>query len=533
MFGHRYDVPLVLTDCSAAEALCQAFDNLARLEAVMDDVFSRIQTRIGAEKSHIGKLNERIGVAAKKVSVLSQHPNRVTTVFSAAKYPVGHGAVHDYEFATDIAQTTPFIGSGTDTRLARDDLSDEERFYANTSRSVHRMTREARFSHAPPCDTSGLFTVLSKARLTRTEHVSDEAAEGLGRLPAYLPSVSSVLLFNSDQNPYKQYVSVNNLEGVGGHDRAVNESGPSAAPKSIIEGADLPTFAGYQFEYKPQLGELPTFNLPANLPLGRLADISFGDDNAKSIAPSAINLPTLNQLTINQPPPLLSAPPPPPMAPPPPPMAPPPSAPPMAPITSPDAPPPPPPPPMTSAPAAVKSPKSPPGDRNDLLDAIKMGKKLRKVADANKDENGETAAKPAPKKSAVSDGGGDMMEALKARLARRQNALSGKATEVSIPKPQSAASDDDRPASVKPSAFKQLKSALPRLPETKAPEPAPPPPSAVERPASVSPDSGDADDGADERSGATSPNGSAMSSSVMKAYLAAHKKQSKEDDDWE
>lgn len=37
--------------------------------------------------------------------------------------------------------------------------------------------------------------------------------KGLGRLPPYVPTVGSVLLFNSGENPYQQYVSWDNLLG--------------------------------------------------------------------------------------------------------------------------------------------------------------------------------------------------------------------------------------------------------------------------------------------------------------------------------
>ena len=107
------------------------------------------------------------------------------------------------------------LGSHVDGRVRREDWTEEERPFVPP---VHRhfIPRPDRFIAAQPTDTSALFSALSKARLTRTEHVTDEAAEGLGRLPAYLPSISSILLFNSDENPYQLYHSINNLEGDGG-----------------------------------------------------------------------------------------------------------------------------------------------------------------------------------------------------------------------------------------------------------------------------------------------------------------------------
>mmetsp|Transcript_18256 Transcript_18256/g.25662 ORF Transcript_18256/g.25662 Transcript_18256/m.25662 type:complete len:135 (+) Transcript_18256:421-825(+) len=39
----------------------------------------------------------------------------------------------------------------------------------------------------------------------------DETRQGLGRLPMNLPSVDSMLLFNSDENPYQNYSTFDNL----------------------------------------------------------------------------------------------------------------------------------------------------------------------------------------------------------------------------------------------------------------------------------------------------------------------------------
>lgn len=38
----------------------------------------------------------------------------------------------------------------------------------------------------------------------------DMALEGLGRLPEYIPSVGSVLLFNSGENPYQKVSAIRN-----------------------------------------------------------------------------------------------------------------------------------------------------------------------------------------------------------------------------------------------------------------------------------------------------------------------------------
>ena len=453
MFGHRYDVPLIFSDCAPAESLSAALDAVSALDAALADLFARTGRRVRAERATVDGLNARIQAAAAKVRTLSAHPSRVTTLFSAAKYPAPRAlAEHAIVSGVDAGSR----GGAADPRLARDDLTEAERPFVAPQRA-HALPRHARFVSAAATDTSALFAHLSRARLHRTEYVTDEVAEGLGRLPAYLPSISSILLFNSDTNPYKvnstptpsasrsatltsaiagltlltrvstvsvckRYHSINNLEGTGGKDRATESTGPSAAPRSIVEGADLPTFAAYQFEYRPLLGDLPTFDLPANLPLGMLADIHFGAGAASgaegaSIAPSAhsLQLPSLSQLALSTLPPPPSAAPPSSAGPavavaplPPPPPAPS-GIPAPPPVSLSSAPPPPPPPPAPDAPpgppsAAAASSSSGGDSRSSLLDAIRDRSKL-KLRKVVKDDDGSDHARPG-EATALGGGGG-------------------------------------------------------------------------------------------------------------------------------
>ena len=106
--------------------------------------------------------------------------------------------------------------------------------------------------------------------------------------------MGSVLLFNSSENPYKKYVTLDNLEGVGGIDREKQQAELAAAPQTLVDGANLPSWAKPQFVYSPDLGDVPTFDLPQNLPLANLADIRFSTETAsRSIAPSVSTVPGL------------------------------------------------------------------------------------------------------------------------------------------------------------------------------------------------------------------------------------------------
>lgn len=225
-------------------------------------------------------------------------------------------------------------------------------------------------------------------------------------------------------------------------------------------------FGTLGFEYKPDMVDMPTFDLPANLPLGKLADIQFGQqDDMKTIAPSIaqLELPGFSSLPaapvvarITAPPGQIgaepsaaiaaaapsapsvsSAPSAPPLAPsaPGPPSAPAVPAAPTAPAV----------PATPSAPAAPAAPVAPVapiaakpadggggGGRGDLLSAIQAGKRLKNA------KKREVKEKPKPK-SGGGGGGMDLMGALKAKLRQKRKSLTGKAEVVREKKEESSA----------------------------------------------------------------------------------------------
>lgn len=296
---------------------------------------------------------------------------------------------------------------------------------------------------------SFLLQELQKRR--QVEHL-----DGLGRLPDRLPSVSSLLLFNTSENPYKTYLSLDNLEGKAPAEREAEKQALAAAPKTVAEGDELPEASRLQFGYKPQLGEVPEFVLPNNLDLPNVADIVYADssESAQAIAPSA-TLPEFdangNVVTTM---PAYQAP------------AQPKTAAPVAaatpaPVQSQAAPvpaqptvaPPQPRPTAAAQPAQSDSEDEDDGGgggggRGDLLAAIRKGKKLKKV-DADEDGTPREEKKPPPKAA-----GGDLFSDLLSVLTRRRQGIGNRADKMdgpsssklnipSLPEEDDAQSEDD------------------------------------------------------------------------------------------
>ena len=293
--------------------------------------------------------------------------------------------------------------------------------------------------------------------------------EGLGSvLSERLDSITSLLLFNSAQHPYKQSKVKDSLGDLDSKKSKKNMFDPTEqsdiyeAPQSIIKGEQLDAVKREDIGFKPKLGDVPDFNVPTFLPeLSGIADISYSQD-FKSIAPSnlitddlsnllpevnaADSLPadiTMNSQTLPNPNlgssgPMGSPPPPPP--PPPPPMmgGPPPPPPPPPPMMGGPPPPPPPPPPMMGGPP----PPPPPGDlsgeladepksepsgaggdsRSDFLSEIRNfgGKKgkLKNIEDRKKESKQK-------KVQAKESGSMTVQEQLKSALKARRGFIDG------------------------------------------------------------------------------------------------------------
>lgn len=411
---------------------------LSHLDRVANDVFDKINTRVSSYRTQVGSINARIEAAQKQVARLSENTGRATVVIATPRFP-GADEVKHYEsvFAGMAYASEP-------PELFDEAEEDESALPAEPAQAINTGAKER--------DHLRLYWGLQSDEAAKEQEPLDDQGEakgGLGRFPTHMPSVSNVLLFNSNENPYKEYATLDNLLGevVDSDDEGDEEEKEelAAAPTTLIDGDDGPEVAQLEFIFKPKMRDLQQFDLAANLALPNVADLTYehtaGADD--SIAPTVFqaNLPALPTIMDLQPPPAIadsgapaaaggstpaapaSAPPPPASAPPPPPpppaaAAPAPAAAPAAaapegPVAPPAAPPPP------EVPAAAAAP-----GRMSLMDQIRQGKALKKAKPKKEEsDSGSEAGGDGDSKPAAAPAGGGALSMMEQIMKRRQDMM--------------------------------------------------------------------------------------------------------------
>ena len=77
-------------------------------------------------------------------------------------------------------------------------------------------------------------------------------------MPAHLASASSLLLFNSTQNPYKKYSALDTMVGAAEEAQEDEDEGPThAAPKSVMTGETYEGMA-YQAQFNLACRRMPS-----------------------------------------------------------------------------------------------------------------------------------------------------------------------------------------------------------------------------------------------------------------------------------
>lgn len=469
-------MPIVYQDLRDVESLYQTIDQLDYVRRMFNDMYDRINFRIETERTRLTTIGHRLATTQAKVQKL-YGTTKATVVLSPSKFP----APGDLPRAQPVFTMVP-VHRGPGSQKHEQPTPERapprpHALYGSLGDVSHLASPLEREDPVLASDNFGKEFGDTKAAI-RSLAAARKPEGGLGCLPPALRSVTSLLLFNTSENPYKHYSAYNNLEGwqkgsaltlSRKEDEESEKTNLEAAPVSVRDGLQLPTGRREGIDFHPTLDDAPTLMYPPTLPkLTNVADITYGA-GAESIAPSNTIVPHELPAAASGAKPIYSRDPQPPAAaapvaasyadptsaaaaPPPPPMpggdyyggaaaAPPPPPPPPPP---PGMLPPPPPPPPQGLPAAPSGggDSGGGGGRGDLLEQIRLGIALKKTRNAD----GELLEREGGDGGSSGGGGGgaskkesgppqiDMLSQLKMAMAMRRKAMK---TEEEKPK------DDD------------------------------------------------------------------------------------------
>ena len=206
---------VLFQDLRQPEAFYQIADALENLNLVVNGVFSSVSARVKAEGDRIDGILHRVGVARARVKHLKDTmSSRATTVYSPCKHPSA-ASFQDYVPLYNERESQPPL-------RANYHLSDFPHLPAGSARD-------------PISDVSILTETSALAANTQIQEW-----DGLGRLPAHLPSLTSLLLFNTEENPYNVYMSVDNLLGQDYVEEDNDDANKLAeAPTTVATGEEM------------------------------------------------------------------------------------------------------------------------------------------------------------------------------------------------------------------------------------------------------------------------------------------------------
>ncbi|GAM17452.1 hypothetical protein SAMD00019534_006270 [Acytostelium subglobosum LB1] len=275
-----YQVPVVSNGLREPESLLQIVDALASLDNVFNNVYTSISSRVSKEKSRIDNVSNRLSRAQCKVDSIVGSRNAIT-VFSSARYPSSNQWTDYSPLYSDKARV-PFNPSSSNYQL--NDV------VATRQQQQQQDSQEVLGEHV-------VFIEKSMKGLAKNEELEKE---GLGQLPQHISSVSNLLLFNTQENPYKKYPNsldnmkdgMDNTNQGRGHQVLLHGRRRLQAPPVSVEKGEsiVQTKSGWIPQMSINLSDLQQNVFPTSLPLDHVAEnINWNNqEEQQTIAPSNI-----------------------------------------------------------------------------------------------------------------------------------------------------------------------------------------------------------------------------------------------------
>ncbi|CAG4979561.1 unnamed protein product [Colias eurytheme] len=264
-----YKINVIPNDLSVEETILQIADTLDNLNGIVDDVFSRISSRIKQNMDKTTKLREQIDVSRAKVEKLTGMQKAIK-VFSSAKYP--SSIVHDHYHSIFDTNTYHYEPKKV-TLSGKSQRPSSEKGIQEKLHFFHVKVAEPK-SPKPKQDFD-IKTVIDK-----------------------VSSVGDLLIFNTEESPYvglpsKQQAYVPRVH------TDVQKSVLDEAPPSIMKRNVLKREID-EYMYAPGMGVVPELDMPLDLPHlpGIAGDIQYSITEDGTIAPSAVTSPVVPTVTL-------------------------------------------------------------------------------------------------------------------------------------------------------------------------------------------------------------------------------------------
>lgn len=272
-------IPLLPYDLGYEETILQMIKSLDCLDKVVECVYGHVRDNINGQKSEIVKLNDKLNDVVDKVRRLS-NTNKSVQVHSSSKYPATH-CQKDYEYSYDFNVKSNIVDNITVAHqicVTRDPL-DKLKFYnVNDEKKEISINKDV-------CKV-----------------------KGLGDLPDDVKYINSLLLFNSNENLYKNYVISNPYKA------NVTTTTTSKRVDDVENINNKPVFTlplddtenQFNYSYTPMNEEVPIIDVPADLPdlPGIMGDVQLFKEEKENVVDnpvicqpfSVVDLPNFNEL---------------------------------------------------------------------------------------------------------------------------------------------------------------------------------------------------------------------------------------------
>ena len=291
-------VPLPFSN-GGCDTMGSVIDSLVRLQHVCEKMFVNISRQVSAGRERYDGLNERILAAAARVDDLKGRKQGMV-VFSKPNFP------NDVKRSKPIAQMSEDLVKKLKKhrvhlvkplQIKKEESDNEEAEGAENGegrpsekKSITRLEgRGEQVRPLKPQDPTDVFefNLLVPQEHTRRYHQAVE--RGLGKLPRQLPSVTSLLLFTTTENLYREYHDVN-LFAQQRTERVISNKKNLGLYANIHQDF-MTKFSADDYQFVREMDDVANLmeDLPEDLPLEDIAQLDWGGyelQEGDTIAPS-------------------------------------------------------------------------------------------------------------------------------------------------------------------------------------------------------------------------------------------------------